>query len=165
VKYARFKYKLRSKNRTQQCLKLTELWYGRKTSFSAIVIITAILKTCEKNFSIFLNFQALIFIQNVAKKTLFEIKSFLCIYFWAQIFGKTALKRIQDGFRFEISLQKSIERKILLQKNLFSQFFRLQAGLKKVKRKNFPIFKIYYTYVKKTTFSKFSQNLSFHFRD
>jgi hypothetical protein len=29
--------------------------------------ITAILKTCEKNFPIFLNFQALIFILNVAK--------------------------------------------------------------------------------------------------
>jgi hypothetical protein len=43
------------------------LSYCRKTSFSAIMKIIAILKTCGKNFPIFLNFQALTFIQNVAK--------------------------------------------------------------------------------------------------
>jgi hypothetical protein len=51
------------------------------------------------------------------------IMSFLWIDFSAQFFGKTALKKSQDGFRYKISLQKSIERKILLQKSLFSLFF------------------------------------------
>jgi hypothetical protein len=55
----------------------------------------------------------------------------LRIDFSAQLFGKMALKKIQDGIRFKISLQKSIER------------IELQARLKKFKCKNFPILKIY----------------------
>jgi hypothetical protein len=70
------------------------------------------------------------------------------------------LKKIQDGIRFRKFLQKSIERKILLQKSQFSQFCRLQARLKKLKCKNFPIFKIY-NLSKTQNF----QNLSFHFRE
>jgi hypothetical protein len=46
------------------------LIYGRKTSFSAI------LKTCGKNFPIFLNIQALISIQNVAKNKNIEKYAF-----------------------------------------------------------------------------------------
>jgi hypothetical protein len=69
--------------------------------------------------------------------------SFFRIDFSAQFFGKTALKKIQDGIRFKKYLQKSIERKILLQKSQFSQCCRVQARLKKLKRKNFPIFEIY----------------------
>jgi hypothetical protein len=52
-----------------------------------------------------------------------------------------ALKKIQDGIRFNISLQKSIDWKILLQKSLSSQCCRLQARLKKLKCQNFPILK------------------------
>jgi hypothetical protein len=52
-----------------------------------------------------------------------------------------ALKKIQDGIRFKISLQKSIERKNLLQKSLFSQCYRLQARLKNWNA-SFPILKI-----------------------
>jgi hypothetical protein len=53
--------------KTERKKNQNSLSYGRKIKFSAILKITAILKTCGKNFSIFLNFQALIFIQNVAK--------------------------------------------------------------------------------------------------
>jgi hypothetical protein len=65
--------------------------------------------------------------------------SFLWIDFSAQIFGKMVLNKIQDGVRFKISLQKSLERKILLQKSLCSQGCRLQARLKIMKFKNFLI--------------------------
>jgi hypothetical protein len=60
----------------------------------------------------------------------------LTLDFLAEFFGKLALKKIQDGNRFKISFQKSIERKILLQTSLFSQCFRLQAHVKKFKCKN-----------------------------
>jgi hypothetical protein len=43
------------------------LSYGRKTNFSAILKIAAIIKTCLKNFPILLNFEAVMFTQNVAK--------------------------------------------------------------------------------------------------
>jgi hypothetical protein len=43
------------------------LIYGRKISFSAILKIAANLKTCEKNFLIFQNFQVLMLIENVIK--------------------------------------------------------------------------------------------------
>jgi hypothetical protein len=80
----------------------------------------------------------------IFKNTLFEIMSFLKIDFSAQFFGKTALKTIQDGIRFEISFQKSIDLKTLLQKSLFSQCCRFQVRLKKWKCKisQFSKFKI-----------------------
>jgi hypothetical protein len=55
------------------------LSHGRKTSYSAILKSTAILKTCGKKFPNLSNFYALIFIQNVAKNKnkLLEIMSFL----------------------------------------------------------------------------------------
>jgi hypothetical protein len=52
---------------------------------------------------------------------LFEILLFLRIDVFTHIFGKMASKNIQDGVR----LQKSIERKILLQTIKFSQCLRL----------------------------------------
>jgi hypothetical protein len=52
------------------------LSYGRKIQFSAILKITITLKTCVKNFPFCLNFQALIFIQNVAKIKIFKNKLF-----------------------------------------------------------------------------------------
>jgi hypothetical protein len=138
--------KIQAQIMKQNAKKFKAHWVmGGKLNFSTILKITAILKTCEKNFPIFWNFQSLIFMQNMAKKkylkipTLFEIMSFLWSDFSAQFFGKMALKKIQDGIRFEISLQKSIDRKILLQKSLFLQCCRLQARLKKLKCKNFPI--------------------------
>jgi hypothetical protein len=75
-----------------------------------------------------------------------KIKLFKSTLFVNWLFGsffwENGLETNQDGIRFEISLQKSKERNILLQKSMFSQCFRLQARLKKLKCKNFPIFKI-----------------------
>jgi predicted histidine transporter YuiF (NhaC family) len=52
-------FRLKSENRAQK--------YSKLTSFSAILKIATILKTCEENFSIFSNLEALIFIQHEAK--------------------------------------------------------------------------------------------------
>jgi hypothetical protein len=72
------------------------------------------------------------------------------------------LKKIQDGIRFKVSLQKSIERKILIQKSLFCSVvgFRLVRKNLNARITQFPNLQ----FVKNTTFSKFSQNLSFYFR-
>jgi hypothetical protein len=67
---------------------------------------------------------------------------FLWIDLSAQFFGDMALKKIQNGVRSQNFLQKSIERKILLQNSLFSQCCWLQARLRKFKCKKFPILKI-----------------------
>jgi hypothetical protein len=57
-----------SSNHKTECKKVQNtLSYGRKIKFSAILKITAILKTCAKNFATFLKLKALIFIQNLAK--------------------------------------------------------------------------------------------------
>jgi hypothetical protein len=55
-----------SNHQTERKKIKNKLSYGRKTKISAILKITAILKTCGKNSPIFLNFQARIFMQNVA---------------------------------------------------------------------------------------------------
>jgi hypothetical protein len=57
------------------------LSYGRKTKFSVILKITAILKTCGKNFPIFsilkLSYLYILRLKKILKNTLFEIMSFL----------------------------------------------------------------------------------------
>jgi hypothetical protein len=63
--YVRLKYKLKSK--TEQKKIQNSLSYGRLTSFSAIFKFYFILKTCEKHYPDFLTFEALRFMQNVAK--------------------------------------------------------------------------------------------------
>jgi hypothetical protein len=88
MKYAWSKYKPRTKNRMQK-KNQNSLSYGRIPNFSAILKFDAILKTCEKKFLTF-KFEALIFIENVAKykNMLFEILSFL--FHFLTFFGKIA---------------------------------------------------------------------------
>jgi hypothetical protein len=84
-------------------------------------------------FPIYLNFAALLFIQysKLFKRNNFWV-NVVFVTFWLNFFGKMALKKIQDVVRSQISLQKSIERKFLL-----------QARLRNLKCKNFPILKIH----------------------
>jgi hypothetical protein len=62
-------------------------------------------------------------------------ENILKTHFFSSIFWENGLEKIQDGILFEISLQKFVEWKILLQLSLFS--------FEKLKCNNFPIFKIY----------------------
>jgi hypothetical protein len=99
----------------------------------------------------------------IKKNTIFEIMPFLWIDFSAQFFGKMALKKIQDRIQFKIYVQKSIERKILLQKSLFRSVVGFSL-IWKIEMQEFPNFQNL-QFVKNTAFSKFSQNLSFYFKN
>jgi hypothetical protein len=75
-----------------------------------------------------------------------------------------ALKKIQDGIRIKISLQKSIDRKILLQKSLFLAVLQASGSFEKIEMQEFSDFENL-QFVKNTKFSKFTQNLNFYYRD
>jgi hypothetical protein len=75
-----------------------------------------------------------------AKKTfkIFGVKQIIPLIYFMHAESKN-----QDGNRFKISLQKSIERKFILQKSLVLQCCRLQDRLKKNSNfKNFQFFRL-----------------------
>jgi hypothetical protein len=80
---------------------------------------------------------------------LLEILSFLCIDFFAHIFGKMASNKIEYGGQIDLSLQKSI--KYLLKKSQFLQCCRLLLRLRKLKY-------IFFSILKQTNFSKTQKN-------